>query len=58
MITSIRGTCLQLFSQMVPSHRNESPYHYGSCLQPVPLVASVGQPRPQRSTLLTYKSRN
>lgn len=53
MITSILGQRLQLFSQMVPSHRNKSPYHAFSCLRPVPLVASVGQPKLQHSTLLT-----
>lgn len=53
MITSILGQRLQLFSQMVPSHRNKSPYHAFSCLRPVTLVASVGQPKLQHSTLLT-----
>ena len=58
MITSIQERCFQLFSQTVPSHLNESPYHYGSSLRPVPLVASVGQPKLQHSTLLTNTFRN
>jgi hypothetical protein len=58
MITSIPTLIFQLFSHMVSSHLNGSQCHCYSSLQTIPLVASVGQPRLQHSTLLTNESRN
>jgi hypothetical protein len=58
MTTSIPTPMFQLFSHMMSSHLNGSQCHCYSSLQTIPLVASVGQPRLQHSTLLTDRSGN
>jgi len=58
MITSIQERRFQLFSQTMPSHHNHPLVIDIQAYRAIPLVASVGQPRPQRSTLLTIEFRN
>jgi len=42
----------------MPPHRNDLFVILYSCFRAIPLVASVGQPKPQHSTLLTNRFGN